>query len=72
MGLIDELPSEPELGWERDDPELARLLAWYCGLNADRGVGPVGQRFGGERLGPNDPCICGSGRKFKKCCGRQV
>ena len=22
------------------------------------------------RLGRNDPCPCGSGRKFKKCCGR--
>lgn len=22
--------------------------------------------------GRNDPCPCGSGRKFKKCCGRQV
>ncbi|SBT18924.1 hypothetical protein MGA5115_03085 [Marinomonas gallaica] len=22
-----------------------------------------------ERTGRNDPCICGSGKKFKKCCG---
>jgi SEC-C motif-containing protein len=22
------------------------------------------------RIGRNDPCPCGSGRKFKKCCGR--
>ncbi len=22
--------------------------------------------------GRNDPCPCGSGRKFKKCCGRQL
>lgn len=22
-----------------------------------------------ERTGRNDPCPCGSGRKFKKCCG---
>ncbi|NMT18189.1 hypothetical protein HKA99_27985, partial [Vibrio parahaemolyticus] len=21
------------------------------------------------KLGRNDPCICGSGKKFKKCCG---
>jgi tetratricopeptide (TPR) repeat protein len=25
----------------------------------------------GARAGRNDPCICGSGRKFKKCCGRR-
>jgi preprotein translocase subunit SecA len=24
----------------------------------------------GEKIGRNDPCPCGSGRKFKKCCGR--
>ncbi|MDP2227280.1 MAG: YchJ family metal-binding protein, partial [Moraxellaceae bacterium] len=23
----------------------------------------------GERTGRNDPCSCGSGKKFKKCCG---
>lgn len=22
----------------------------------------------GERIGRNDPCPCGSGKKFKKCC----
>ncbi len=21
------------------------------------------------KIGPNKPCSCGSGRKFKKCCG---
>jgi hypothetical protein len=24
----------------------------------------------GSKLGRNDPCPCGSGRKWKKCCGR--
>ena len=23
-----------------------------------------------EKIGPNDPCPCGSGKKYKKCCGR--
>jgi hypothetical protein len=23
-----------------------------------------------SRIGPNKPCICGSGKKYKKCCGR--
>lgn len=22
------------------------------------------------KIGRNDPCLCGNGRKFKKCCGR--
>lgn len=24
----------------------------------------------GEKIGPNDPCPCGSGKKYKKCCGK--
>ena len=24
----------------------------------------------GERVYPNDPCPCGSGKKYKKCCGK--
>ena len=23
----------------------------------------------GEKIGRNDPCTCGSGKKYKKCCG---
>ena len=26
-------------------------------------------RKSGRDTGPNDPCPCGSGKKFKKCCG---
>ena len=26
-------------------------------------------RHMGPKVGPNDPCPCGSGKKFKKCCG---
>ena len=24
----------------------------------------------GAKIGRNDPCPCGSGKKYKKCCGR--
>ena len=24
----------------------------------------------GHKVGRNDPCPCGSGRKFKNCCGK--
>jgi len=27
------------------------------------------QRIVGKKVGRNDPCTCGSGKKFKKCCG---
>jgi preprotein translocase subunit SecA len=32
------------------------------------GSQPV-QRRTGEKVGRNDPCPCGSGKKYKKCCG---
>ena len=27
-------------------------------------------RSGGKKIGRNDPCYCGSGLKYKKCCGK--
>ena len=26
----------------------------------------------GSRIGRNDPCPCGSGKKYKECCGRNA
>jgi len=26
----------------------------------------------GKKIGRNDPCICGSGKKYKKCCGQNL
>jgi len=28
------------------------------------------QGAAGKKIGRNDPCPCGSGKKYKKCCGR--
>jgi len=25
---------------------------------------------GSRKIGRNEPCVCGSGKKYKKCCGR--
>jgi preprotein translocase subunit SecA len=25
-----------------------------------------------EKIGRNDPCPCGSGKKYKKCCGKDI
>ena len=40
-------------------------------LNSDQPVIPTHTLRSEEaRVGPNDRCPCGSGKKFKKCCGR--
>lgn len=31
----------------------------------------LGLKTGAEKVYPNDPCPCGSGKKYKKCCGRK-
>ncbi|MDR1535268.1 MAG: preprotein translocase subunit SecA [Planctomycetota bacterium] len=35
------------------------------------GPGRATIRNAGRKIGPNDPCPCGSGKKYKKCCGRK-
>lgn len=47
------------LGMESED--LPSDTTW---LDAPRPI-----RNDGSRIGRNDPCPCGSGKKFKKCCG---
>ncbi|MBU2985003.1 SEC-C domain-containing protein [Saccharophagus degradans] len=27
---------------------------------------------GAPKIGRNDPCVCGNGRKYKKCCGKNA
>jgi len=39
-------------------------------LRRERGAEAV--PAGKERIGRNDPCPCGSGKKYKKCCGAVV
>ena len=31
---------------------------------------PIKQARSGSAPGRNDPCPCGSGKKYKKCCGK--
>ena len=40
-------------------------------MNANRGGRPVTQPIKAQpKVGRNDPCPCGSGKKYKNCCGR--
>lgn len=47
-------------------------VAKVTGTNKDDSVaaGPV--KRVGKKVQPNDPCPCGSGRKYKQCCGKNV
>jgi preprotein translocase subunit SecA len=40
--------------------------------HGDESDKPSTVRRKGKKVGRNDPCPCGSGKKYKKCCGRNV
>lgn len=73
--------SDPVRPLEETDPELAGLLMKVChgeipAIVKDR---TVYEKMGGGPLrevvldiGRNDPCLCGSGKKYKKCCGKVI
>ena len=47
--------------------ERQRILRALYRRNHGKQLGPV---VPAEKVGRNDPCPCGSGKKYKKCCGR--
>lgn len=64
---------------------LGAKAPWLYGLEAWEGVLPEEKRneitkqfktdhifHKAETVGRNDPCPCGSGKKYKKCCGKNV
>lgn len=61
MAICNEHNWEVVAGIEPDKPEdisdVERLLGIW---------GPV---ISGPKAGRNEPCPCGSGKKYKKCCG---
>jgi len=53
---------------ERREKELEQLN--MISQEAAQEGGSVEQRVVDDKIGRNDPCPCGSGKKFKKCCMR--
>jgi len=47
-------------------------VAKITGTNRDDSVANTPVRRTGKKIMPNDPCPCGSGRKYKHCCGRNA
>jgi len=49
---------------KQEAPAAAQAVAGKSGGSKQR------LKVGGRKIGRNDPCPCGSGKKYKKCCGR--
>ena len=46
-------------------------VAKVTGTNKDETVANAPKKRTEEKVYPNDPCPCGSGKKYKQCCGRK-
>jgi SWIM/SEC-C metal-binding protein len=50
------------IGLEPDKPEDIKDLEIL--------LNPLKTKIADKRVGRNEPCPCGSGKKYKKCCGK--
>lgn len=70
-GIVEFIARFDEDGVAREHRERSRFKRetgrWYY-VDGDTPK-PATQRHAAPKVGRNDPCPCGSGRKFKKCCG---
>ncbi|MCI8994566.1 MAG: preprotein translocase subunit SecA [Lachnospiraceae bacterium] len=46
-------------------------VAKVTGTNKDTSLAKAPKKRESEKVYPNDPCPCGSGKKYKQCCGRR-
>ncbi|MDO4261903.1 MAG: preprotein translocase subunit SecA [Eubacteriales bacterium] len=46
-------------------------VAQVTGTNKDDSLGKKPAQRAADKVYPNDPCPCGSGKKYKQCCGRK-
>lgn len=47
-------------------------VAKVTGTNKDVSAAAVPKKREGRKIQPNDPCPCGSGKKYKMCCGKRI
>ena len=46
-------------------------VAQVTGTNKDDSSAKKPVQRAADKVYPNDPCPCGSGKKYKQCCGRK-
>ncbi len=70
-GKVEFIARYRQQGVDVDHHEVAEFRRekgrWY--FTDGKIVGPEPLKREGEKVGRNDNCPCGSGKKYKKCCG---
>ncbi len=64
MGILRVMPVRREEAAQRK--AVAKITSTSAGGDGTVKKAPVVKK---KEAGPNDPCPCGSGKKYKKCCG---
>ena len=68
--LTREAPARQQRPMLESRPDVTGAGASATALASDgNGSRPAAQAKGGPKIGRNDPCWCGSGKKFKRCHG---
>ncbi len=58
---------------EQNEQNVQReQVAKVTGTNKDESVAAAPKKREGKKIQPNDPCPCGSGKKYKMCCGKRI
>jgi len=64
--FVQEPPAELKVWAEMAYEECKTFLATDLSEEIMAGLNLLGT----EKVGRNDPCPCGSGKKYKRCCGK--
>ncbi len=68
-----QLVSEDDIQKLEEETKKEREMTLMAGESTqDRKAKKSPVKRDGKKIGRNDPCPCGSGLKYKKCCGRNV
>jgi hypothetical protein len=66
--LSELLGAHESLGGVLDPDVRARVDGWFAEWDARRRAAKAAAPAQRRKVGRNEPCPCGSGKKFKKCC----
>jgi len=73
VGTVEFIAHFKDKGERRNHHEIGRFVKHSGEWMYEDGEMPAPQQVVRDhpKIGRNDPCICGSGKKYKKCCGKK-
>jgi preprotein translocase subunit SecA len=71
IAILTRAPSTTIDALEKEFARKKQRELEAASMAGSNGASPTNQRRTGEKVGRNDPCPCGSGKKYKKCHGAE-